>query len=643
MFNQIFKEGKIGSLSIKNRLIVPAMHSGSVTKEHLFSEQSINYFAARAKGGFGLIITEFLCISKEGLADETEAGIYDNSFIPNLSSLTKAIHDNGASCFAQLHHAGMQSDFKTTNQVPVGPSSIPTTNKISPVRELTISEIWELIDKFGDAAVRAKMAGFDGVEVHGAHGYLVAQFLSKSTNKRVDEFGGTNTGRAKFACEIIRNIKEKCGKEFPVSIRISAQEDMKNGNNIIDSSAQAILFENAGADLINVSVGTIESRTIIAPNYVKVGFNIENTKKIKECVSIPVVCVGRINDPSIAESIIASNSADFIAIGRQSICDPEFPNKVKENRLDEIFYCSACMQRCFGGTKCDDKDTGVSCMINPFSGKEGNWEIIKTELPKKILIVGAGPSGLQAAWILAKRGHQVILIEKSQTNGGQIKLASIPPMKHDLAKVIHTYESLCYKNGVEIIRGIEVTKEVLESYKSDTIILATGSIPLIPNIKGIENQNIYKANDILSGDKIINNQKVLVIGSGLVGCETAEFLSMYNNDITIVDMMKEMIPNVGKTMRKHLLTNLEVNNIKFIPETKVLEFIADGIKYDSKNNKGELNGYDSIILALGTRSHNPLLDIAEQLCNEVYSIGDAKQVSDAKIAIYEATKLALNI
>lgn len=435
MYSKLFESKKIGNLEIKNRFVVPAMDSHYTNEEHFFTDQALNYYGERARGGFGLIFTEFMCVSEEGLAESTQAGIYDNKFIPMLTKLVDRVHENGAKIFAQIQHSGRQKG----NDIPlqaVGASALVSNGKKEPVHELTTEEVKVIEQKFIDAALRAKKTGFDGVEVHGAHGYLLAQFLSKATNKRVDQYGGNITNRARIVCEIVEGIKNTCGKDYPVVVRTSGNEDFYGGNSIEDALTQAILFEQANADAIHISYGSA-----IESYYTKSGFNTDNIRKVKEAVNIPVIGVGRINDPTLALAMVKNGTADFVALGRQSICDPHFPNKVKEGRLDEIFTCTGCMQRCLY-TNMFEPGYGTSCMINPFSGKEGLWNIEPTTTKKNILIVGAGPAGLQAAWILAKRGHQVTLYEKESIPGGQYRLACIPSMKQDLTKTISTYTNM---------------------------------------------------------------------------------------------------------------------------------------------------------------------------------------------------------
>lgn len=391
MYEALFEPLKIGSLEIKNRFVVPAMDSHYTDETPQFTNQALNYYGQRANGGFGLIITEFLCVSEEGLAEKTQAGIYDDCFIPMLTQLTKRIHDNGSKIFAQLQHSGRLQGKDATNLPAVGASWIPAIGSAKEIHELTTSEIEIVVQKFVAAALRAQKANFDGVEIHGAHGYLLAQFLSKSTNKRVDQYGGNITNRARIVCEIIAAIKQACGKDFPICVRTSGDEGFFGGNTIEDAVAQAMLFEMAGADAIHISYGTA-----IQSYYTKSGFNIDNVRKVKEAVQIPVIGVGRINDPTLALSAIQTKAMDFVALGRQSICDPHFPNKIKDGRIQEILTCTGCMQRCLYSSSFEE-GFGTSCMINPFSGKEGLWEIKPTTTPKKIAIIGAGPAGLQAA------------------------------------------------------------------------------------------------------------------------------------------------------------------------------------------------------------------------------------------------------
>ena len=635
MYQKLFTPMKIGKLEIKNRFVVPAMDSHYTNEKHYFTPQAINYYGERAKGGFGLIFTEFLCVSEEGLAEKTQAGIYDDCFIDMLSKIVERVHENGAKMFAQLQHSGRLQGQGTTTLMPVGASSLPNPSNPVEVHELTVDEIRRVIQKFVDAALRAQKAGFDGVEIHGAHGYLLAQFLSKGVNKRVDQYGGTITNRARIVCEIIQAIKKACGKDYPVVVRTSGDEGYMGGNSIEDAMVQAMCFENAGADAIHISYGEA-----IRSYYVKSGFNIENVKRVKEVVSIPVIGVGRINDATLALSAIQSNAMDFVALGRQSICDPHFPRKVKEGRLDEIFTCTGCMQRCLY-TNMFEEGYGTSCMINPFSGKEGQWVIEKTKQAKNIAIIGAGPAGLQAAWILAQRGHCVSLFEKESTPGGQYRLAAVPSMKQELAKTISTYVTLCKKYGVEIHYNTTVTSEFLKDKNYDEVIVACGSKPILPPIEGINQENVYSALDILSFKHIFKGQKVLILGAGLVGVETAEVLGEYGNEVHVVDMLDKVAPLAPKRPRVNLLDHLNELKVKFTLQSKVVKINQDGIVYEKNQQLETLSGFDYIVLAFGSKANQELY---QEIKNEhVHLIGDANVAGDAKKAIFEATELALKL
>jgi 2,4-dienoyl-CoA reductase-like NADH-dependent reductase (Old Yellow Enzyme family)/thioredoxin reductase len=636
MYEKIFEPMRIGTLCLKNRFVMPAMNSHYADAKHHFTEQALNYYGERALGGFGLQITEFLCVSEEGLAYPMQAGIYSDEFIPTLSRLTERIHQNGGRMFAQLHHAGRMQGKGSTKLMAVGASNIPDKANLIPVHELTTEEVGDIIQKFILAAMRAQKAGFDGVEIHGAHGYLLSQFLSKGVNKRVDAYGGNITNRARIVCEIVEGIKAACGQDFPVSVRTSGDEGYRGGNSIEDAAAQCILFEKAGADVINVSHGIA-----IHSYYSGSGFNIENVRKVKQAVSVPVIGVGRMNDPTLMLSAIETGAMDFVALGRESVCDPHLPEKIKEGRLDEILTCTGCMQRCLYTNSFED-GFGISCMINPFSGKEHVWEIKETEHKKNIGIVGAGPAGLQAAWILAKRGHRVTVYEKEKTAGGQYRLAAVPMMKQELAKTISTYLTFCEKYGAKIQYGVIADREFLQKENCDEIILACGAVPIVPGIEGIEQDNVCLANEILSFKVLLQKKKVMILGAGLVGVETAEILSEYGNDVTVVDMLDAAAPLAPARPRENLLSRLSELHVKFQLNSKVIKILKDGITCEQNGERKELTGYDAIVLAFGSKSDTTLYQELQGMTN-VHLIGDARQAGDAKKGIYEATKLALEL
>ena len=642
-YDVLFQPIKIGTLTIKNRFVMPAMESGTTTPEHTFSDASIGYFTARARGGFGLIIADYMAISEDGIGVKTEAGLWDDRFINEHRRLTDAVHAENGKIFAQLHHSGMMCVKETTGVEPKGPSAIASPNYMEPVTEYTTEEVYGFIEKYAQAARRAKLAGFDGVEVHGAHGYQIAQFLSKFSNKRVDEFGGSYENRFRFAAMIIRRVKVLCGTDFPVLFRISADEYMDAGCTPHDAYLYASMAEAAGADAIHVSTGTGIGGNVVTPQYFEPGFNVDHAERIKHYVKVPVITVGRINDPFLVWQIVKTGRADMVSLGRQSICDPEFPNKVYEGRTEEIFRCTGCMQRCYYAKGCEESDTGVSCVVNPFSGKETRWKIEEAKKKKKILIAGAGPAGLEAAWILAKRGHDVTVFEKNDTPGGNYRLAAVPPKKQDLGSTIATYMVLCRKYGAKVRMNTEVTEEFLAEENPDVVILATGAVPLTPPIPGLAEHAPVPATEILQGKTLISGENILIIGGGLVGCETAEFLHIYHNRMTIVDMQDALAKEAVKRSRAVLMQRLEAAGTKAYVSTKVLEIFPDGIRAEKDGKELSLRGFDRVVMALGFRAYNPLQEAAEKYAGEVYAVGDAKRARDAKLAIYEAAKLAVEI
>lgn len=642
-YNRLFTPIRIGTVTVPNRFVQPAIDSQTTTEEHLFSEQSIAYFAERARGGFGLQIAGYMAVSPDGIGVPTEPGLWDDHFIEEHRKLTERIHAEGGLVFAQLHHSGMMVKSKDTGLPVKGPSAMPAKGTMDRVYAMTTEECYAMADAFGEAARRAKEAGFDGVEVHGAHFYLLGQFMSRYCNKRTDEFGGDYEGRFRLPRLCIEKVKAFCGPDYPVTFRISAEEFLEGGSTLQDAVIYARMAEEAGADAINVSTGSGIGGNIAAPSYKNPGFNIPSAALIKKNVSVPVIAVGRINDPALAAQTVEEGSADLIALGRQSVTDPQFPAKLREGRTDEILRCAGCLQRCWYGKGCDESDTGISCILNPFSGKEGRWKITPAQEPRKVLVVGGGVAGLSCAWVAARRGHKVTLCEKQQETGGNFRLAAVPPFKNDFAAAIRTYETLCRKNGVEILRGEEVTEETLQKAGADVIVLATGAKPLVPPIKGLQDAEIHFAGEILSGEYVVGGKKVLIMGGGLVGCELAEYLNQFDNHVDIVEMQPMLAKEDVKKNRAVLMQRLTDAGTGQYVDTKITEILPDGILAERNGEEVRMDGYDVLILALGYRNYNPLEEIARSTGAQVEVIGDAARARNAKFAVYEGVKAGLSL
>jgi 2,4-dienoyl-CoA reductase-like NADH-dependent reductase (Old Yellow Enzyme family)/thioredoxin reductase len=648
-FPNLLSPIKIGSVELGNRFVVPPMATNLANEDGTVSQALIDYWVARAKGGWGLLIVEFTAIDPLGKVGLCHPVLWGGEFIDGLSKLTEAVHKYGAKIAIQLSHTGRQTHqgiigIPGARPVSASPIPCPTIGEIP--RELSSEEVYELIEKFGDAAVRARAAGFDVIVIHGAHGYLLAQFMSSYSNKRTDEFGGSFQNRMRFPIEVIHNVRRKIGPSFPLTFRMSGDEKVPGGRTVDESRVVARMIEEAGVDAIDVSVGVNGSaQYIFASAAVPPGFLLPISQEIKKAVSVPVVAVGRINHPLLAEDAIRAGKADLIALGRPSLADPELPNKVAAGQLDEICPCIYCSQGCLRTYPYPGKPLpkiGVTCLTNPFCGSEGEMQISPATKRKKVVIVGGGPGGLEAAWVAAARGHQVTLYEKNTALGGQFRIGAIPPSKQDVARAISYYIHMCKKYGVTFKMGTEATVKQIVADKPNTVIIATGGEPIIPDTSGVKANRVATAWDILEGKKQAGN-KVLIVGGGMVGCEVADFLGEHLHKVTLIEMLPEIALDVPLPVRYFLLKRLKDYDVQIETSTTFAEFLDNGVIVNKNGKKSKLEGFDTIILALGAKSVNHLKEQLEKKISELYVIGDALQPRKAIEAIEEGARVALKI
>lgn len=640
LFKTLLSPIRIGSMEVKNRFVVPPMGTCFANPDATVSQQTIDYYSARAKGGFGLITIEVTATAPEGEAIKTEPGLWADEFIPQYKKLVDACHKYGAKVSVQLHHAGRQTNTEIMGTQPVSASPLPCPLCEEIPRELSTEEVYVQIQNFVDTARRAREAGADAVEIHGAHGYLVAQFMSAYSNKRTDEFGGTFINRMRFPSLIIKGIREQVDANYPIIFRISGDEKITGGRTIDETRAIARLFEELGVNAMHITASVYgSSHWLWAPTETKAGYISNLAGEVKRSVSIPVITVGRYTDPFVAEDVLLTGKADMVSFGRQSIADPELPNKVAGGNLEEIAPCIACHQGCAKNIFIGQP---LTCLVNPFAGKEGTRKVEQTSKAKRIMVVGGGPGGLEAAWIMAKRGHQVSLYEKQNVLGGQFRVGAIAPGKGELTSPITYYRHMCNKYGVATHLNTEVTVELVKAEKPDAVVLATGGVPLVPGIPGIDNPKYVHAVDVLQG-KVGVGKKVLIIGGGIVGVEVADFLGQYGRRVTIVEMKNEIMEDMHYVHKVGISERLEKNKAEIITSAKVCKFSDDKVLVEHKGEQIELTGFDDIILAMGAEAYNPLEKQLHGVVSEIYTIGDASQARDALAATEEASSLAVKI
>ncbi len=634
MLKKMFEPIQIGPMRVNNRFVVPPMSNNLAIASGELSERSMYYYRERAKGGFGLITVEATVIDPTAKGGPRKHCLYDDSQIGALKKVVDECHTYGSKVMVQLQQAGPEGSAKAAGYPLKSASRIQASFSKDIPLEMTTKQIYELVELYGDAALRAKKAGVDAVEVHMAHGYLVSSFISPQTNKRVDEFGGCFENRMRLPKLIIENIRRKVGHNIAVLARINSCDETLGGITVEDAMAVASYLEACGIDGIDVSRSIhLKDEYMWAPTMIHQGFNLDHVKHIKDVVDIPVITVGRYNDPFLPELVVKKGYADMIAMGRQSIADPHFPNKAAANQYDEITPCIACLQGCVGNMFVGKP---IECLVNPFVGYEEHLTEKAIE-SKKVMVVGGGVGGMYAAYQLARKGHQVDLYEASDVLGGQMRLAAVPPGKGDITQMVRNEITLCNKYGVKVHLNTLVDNQKVKDEQPDVLIVATGARPLRPNIKGIE--NTINAIDVLDG-KVQCGKKALVIGGGLVGCETADFLGERGFEVAVVEGREDIAMDIISEHKIYLLKSFKENNIQVHTNSMVKEIKADGIIVDHQGQEETLSGFDSIVLALGSASYQPF---EENLVKEHYVLGDATKARRAIDALREARELVIKI
>ena len=646
-YPNLLSPGKIGNIELRNKTVMAAM--GMSQSDNGFVNTAVlNHYAERAKGGVGAIIVEVTCVDTPlGLNTNGMLVIDDDKYIPGMTQLAAAIHDGGAKAFLQISHTGRGARRAIIGQQPVGPSAVPMPYSFmmglgnETPRALTIEEIKAIEEKYAQAALRAKKAGFDGVEIHSVGYYLGQQFLSSTANVRTDEYGGSRENRMRFHLNIIKRIRELCGDDFAIIIKLSVVEQGTDaGITMADGIYFCKRFQEAGVDAIEILAGKWSGEAgknekpesaypdcmaVILSQIMKIGVFLTTGKK-KE---IPYIAGGRAQNPVAAEKALSSGKCDFIFIGHALLVQPDLVKLIDEDREDEIRPCIGCghcinQQLQHGGK--------AICSGNAVLARGDNdYSIKPAEKKKHVVVIGAGPAGVEAARIAAIRGHDVDLYEASNEVGGQMNLACKPPFKQHLGLLKPYLERQLELTGVKVHLGKKVTKQDVLDMNADAVICATGVIPVTLNITGA--QRAINATDVLSGAKTGKN--VVVIGGGSIGCETAELLCKQGKNVAIIEMTDTLAGNTGKTAQTILIGHLKHRGVKLLTNCKIERITKSEVLYTNKNGSIFSLRADDVVIAIGTRPEHCLYDSLKDEVKEIYNIGDSNGGGIIPNAVYD--------
>ena len=642
-YPQLFSPIKVGTQTVKNRLWMPPVSTNLAVDHGHVSDALVEHYTNRAKGGVGLIVTEVVTVEPTYVYLPGDMCMADDSFVPGWEKLAAGVHEYGAKILPQLFHpAYMAFPVPGTPQL-IAPSFVGPYYAREAPRPVTREELAVIVRQFGDAAERMRRAGTDGVEIHAAHAHgLLGGFLSPLYNKRTDEYGGDIDGRLRLTLDVVREVRERCGKDFIIDVRISGDERSEGGLTLDDMVYVAKQLERAGVDMLHVSGGTtIKRGSAIPGNGTKPASHADLSREIKRHVSIPVATVGRITEAWVAEELIENGAADACMMGRANVCDAHFAEKAAAGKTADIRPCIGCL-RCLTGIMFGKP---ISCTVNP--DVEGDDGAVEPAAGKKdVLVVGAGPAGMEAAFVAARRGHHVVLVDDQDEVGGTMRIAAVPIAKQDLCRVIKFQARRLTQEGVEVRLGVRLSAEdIARDYAGYEVVAAYGAEPIAPaSMTGFK--QACTADDILYG-RVHPGRRIVVVGGGSVGCETADYLAPLVNDlaktnrrITLLEMGDVLAANESGAGRAVLITRMLSKGIEAVTGAKVTRVDEETITYEKDGAEHVIDNADTLVLALGYRANPSLVEELEAAGVAVHTIGDAKAPGNIRDAVAAAYALA---
>lgn len=636
----LFSPGQIGRLTTKNRVVMAPMVRNYGDDQGRVTPRYLAHMARIARGGVGTMILDAMHVTPNGRGFLHQVGIHGDHVVPGLRDVVAAAHAHGVKIGPQLYHAGRQTKSAVTGAPVVAPSPIPDPVMNELPRALTTGEIQDLVEAFAQAARRAKEAGFDFVEIHGAHGYLITQFLSPFTNHRDDEYGGSDENRFRFLAQIVEAVRGVVGADFPVTVRLSGDEMVPQGLTPDDTVRIARQLEAMGVAALHITAGNYASYTrgyLIQPMAIPDGPLIPFAQRVKENVGIPVIAVGKIRSPELAEEVLQTGKADFVANGRMFLADPDWPEKARAGQTETINRCIACNQGCISRLF-EGKD--VWCTVNPETSREEQFAAAPPTASKTVLVIGGGPGGMAAAKVARGRGHRVILCEERDHLGGQLIAAAAAPHRPGWEELRRYLMGEMDRLGVEVRLNTRATAALAQQLGAEVAIVAIGSAPIRPAITGIEHANVITARDLLEG-RATATGRVIIAGGGCAGAQTAEYLAVRGHPVTIVEMMGSLAVEAPMADRELLLGRLQQLGVVFRVDTRIMSMQAGAVTVEHPGGVEDLPA-DTVVLCLGSTPVDGLVDELTRVVPRVVSVGDVVQPRQVTEAMVEGALAGLS-